>query len=171
LKTLVVADDDPDYCYFVGVLLGPMVDTVTIVGEAGSGEEALALVLRKKPDIVVADLLMPRVNGIELTRRIKRELPDTKIILMSAYPTDANKRLALVGGDPGCGDRLTEPLVPSLPLCRTQGTSLALSASTPAVENSAAAENYPGEPSHESRAAHGIAVSRSRNRDGRNEGL
>ena len=55
LKTLVVADDDPDYCYFVGVLLVPMADTVTIVGEAGSGEEALALVLRKKPDIVVAD--------------------------------------------------------------------------------------------------------------------
>lgn len=116
LKTLVVADDDPDYCYFVGVLLVPMADAVTIVGEAGSGEEALTLVLRKKPDIVVADLLMPRVNGIELTRRIKRELPDTKVILMSAYPTEANKRLALVGGADGFLDKaaLINDLLPAI---------------------------------------------------------
>lgn len=116
MKTLVVADDDPDYCYFVGVLLVPMADAVTIVGEAGSGEEALTLVLRKKPDIVVADLLMPRVNGIELTRRIKRELPDTKVILMSAYPTEANKRLALVGGADGFLDKaaLINDLLPAI---------------------------------------------------------
>ena len=116
MKTLVVADDDRDYCYFVGVLLVPLADTVTIVGEAGSGEDALALVLRKKPDIVVADLLMPRVNGIELTRRIKRELPDTKMILMSAYPTEANKRLALVGGADGFLDKtaLASELLPAI---------------------------------------------------------
>jgi len=96
--TLVVADDDPDYLYFVRRLLAPMSDTVSIVGEAGGGEEALALVLRTRPDLVVADLLMPRLNGIELTRRIKQELPDTKVILMTAYAGDANRRLAFMGG-------------------------------------------------------------------------
>ena len=114
--TIVVADDDPDYRYFVRFLLAPMADTVIIVGEAGGGEEALALVLRKRPDIVVADLLMPRLNGIELTRRIKQELPDTKIILMTAYPGEANRRLAFVGGAEGFLDKtaLVTDLLPAI---------------------------------------------------------
>ena len=114
--TIVVADDDPDYRYFVRFLLAPMADTVVIVGEAGGGEEALALVLRKRPDIVVADLLMPRLNGIELTRRIKQELPDTKIILMTAYPGEANRRLAFVGGADGFLDKtaLVTDLLPAI---------------------------------------------------------
>jgi CheY-like chemotaxis protein len=114
--TIVVADDDPDYRYFVRFLLGPMADTVIIVAEAGGGEEALALVLRKRPDIVVADLLMPRLNGIELTRRIKQELPDTKIILMTAYPGEANRRLAFVGGADGFLDKtaLVTDLLPAI---------------------------------------------------------
>jgi CheY-like chemotaxis protein len=114
--TIVVADDDPDYRYFVRFLLAPMADTVIIVGEAGGGEEALALVLRKRPVIVVADLLMPRLNGIELTRRIKQELPDTKIILMTAYPGEANRRLAFVGGADGFLDKtaLVTDLLPAI---------------------------------------------------------
>ena len=114
--TIVVADDDPDYRYFVRFLLAPMADTVIIVGEADGGEEALALVLRKRPDIVVADLLMPRLNGIELTRRIKQELPDTKIILMTAYPGEANRRLAFVGGADGFLDKtaLVTDLLPAI---------------------------------------------------------
>jgi len=93
-----------------------MADTVIIVGEAGGGEEALALVLRKRPDIVVADLLMPRLNGIELTRRIKQELRDTKIILMTAYPGGANRRLAFVGGADGFLDKtaLVTDLLPAI---------------------------------------------------------
>ena len=114
--TVVVADDDLDYRYFVRFLLAPMADTVVIVGEADGGEEALALVLRKRPDIVVADLLMPRLNGIELTRRIKQELPDTKIILMTAYPGEANRRLAFVGGADGFLDKtaLVTDLLPAI---------------------------------------------------------
>ena len=114
--TIVVADDDPDYRYFVRFLLAPMADTVVIVGEADGGEEALALVLRKRPDIVVADLLMPRLNGIELTRRIKQELPDTKIILMTAYPGEANRQLAFVGGADGFLDKtaLVTDLLPAI---------------------------------------------------------
>ena len=114
--TVVVADDDLDYRYFVRFLLAPMADTVIIVGEAGGGEEALSLVLRKRPDIVVADLLMPRLNGIELTRRIKQELPDTKIILMTAYPGEANRRLAFVGDADGFLDKtaLVTDLLPAI---------------------------------------------------------
>ena len=54
--TVVIADDDVECCLLVRFILASESDTVPIVGEAGGGEEALALVFRKRPDIVVADL-------------------------------------------------------------------------------------------------------------------
>jgi len=57
-----------------------------IVGEAADGKEALAIVHRERPDIVITDLVMPKLDGVELTRRIRRELPHTAIILMSSRP-------------------------------------------------------------------------------------
>jgi two-component system response regulator YesN len=65
--TIVVADDDLQYREIIRYLLAAASDTMTIVGEAADGDEALALVLRVRPDIVITDLIMPRVNGVELT--------------------------------------------------------------------------------------------------------
>jgi DNA-binding NarL/FixJ family response regulator/quercetin dioxygenase-like cupin family protein len=59
---------------------------MSIVGEVADGEEALAIVHRERPDIVITDLVMPNLNGVELARRIRRELPHTRIILMSSRP-------------------------------------------------------------------------------------
>ena len=85
--TIVVVDDAPDYRKTVRSLLASVPDAV-VVGEAADGEEAVGVVLRERPDIVITDLVMPRVNGIELTRRLRRELPQIKIILISSYPED-----------------------------------------------------------------------------------
>jgi DNA-binding NarL/FixJ family response regulator len=71
---------------------------LTIVGEAADGEEAFALALRERPDIVITDLVMPRLNGVELTRRIRQELPQTKIVLMSSYTEDAYRLMASDSG-------------------------------------------------------------------------
>jgi len=84
--TIVVADDAPDYRLIVRTILASVSDMMTIVGEAEDGAEALAVVLRERPDIVITDLMMPLLNGIELTKRIREELPQTKIILMSSTP-------------------------------------------------------------------------------------
>jgi two-component system response regulator YesN len=101
VTTVVVVDDDPDYLWLVRFILvwGP--DKTAIVGETASGEKALELVLHKRPDVVIADLMMPRLNGLELTRRIKQELPLTKIVLMSAYTEDTYRRIASVSGADG----------------------------------------------------------------------
>jgi DNA-binding NarL/FixJ family response regulator len=98
---VVVVDDDPDYLWLVRVILEKRGERMAIVGEAAGGEEALALVLRHRPDVVIADLMMPRLNGLELTRRIKQERPETKILLMSAYTEDTYRRIASVSGADG----------------------------------------------------------------------
>jgi integrase len=75
------------------LLLTSWSDTISIVGEAADGEEALPLVRLQHPDMVICDLLMPRLNGLELTRRIKHERPQTKVILMTSY-MKAGQRVA-----------------------------------------------------------------------------
>jgi two-component system alkaline phosphatase synthesis response regulator PhoP len=101
VTTVVVVDDDPDYLWLVRFLLESGPDKTAIVGEAASGEKALELVLHKSPDVVIADLMMPRLNGLELTGRIKQERPQTKILLMSAYTEDTYRRIASVSGADG----------------------------------------------------------------------
>jgi len=96
--TIVVADDAADYRELVRVLLRPLSDMLAIVGEAADGEEALALVQLRRPDLVITDLIMPRLNGIELTKYIRQELPQTRIILMSNYTEDAYRLMASDSG-------------------------------------------------------------------------
>ena len=101
VTTVVVVDDDPDYLWVVRFIMESGPDKTAIVGEAASGEEALGLVLHKRPDIVIVDLMMPRLNGLDLTRRIKQERPQTKILMMSAYTEDTYRRIASVSGADG----------------------------------------------------------------------
>ena len=58
---------------------------VQIVGEAANGEQGLALVLEKTPDIVLSDVSMPVMDGIEMARKIRAVAPDTRILFLSAY--------------------------------------------------------------------------------------
>jgi DNA-binding NarL/FixJ family response regulator len=59
--------------------------TMTIVGEADSGEAAVAAVQRLEPDIVIMDVAMPGMNGIEATRRIKAARPETAVLALTMY--------------------------------------------------------------------------------------
>jgi DNA-binding NarL/FixJ family response regulator len=96
--TVVVVDDSADYRQMVRTLLESGSESMTVVGEAADGEQALALIRRRRPDVVITDLVMPRLNGVELTRRIRQELPQTKIILMSSYTEDAYRLMASDSG-------------------------------------------------------------------------
>ena len=59
-----------------------------VVGEAADGEEAIALVNRVKPDIVLLDIAMPKLNGIEATKRIKAEQPRVSVLVLTAYDNE-----------------------------------------------------------------------------------
>jgi DNA-binding NarL/FixJ family response regulator len=66
-----------------------------IVGEAGSGRDAVSLAHELKPDVVVMDLAMPLLNGMEATRQITSDCPETKVIVLSAYDDDPHVEQAL----------------------------------------------------------------------------
>ena len=114
--TVVVVDDASEYREIVRSLLEDISDLVTIVGEAANGVEALAVVLRERPGIVITDLVMPHLNGVELTKRIRQELPETKVVLMSSYTEDAYRLMASDSGADAFVSKLvmTHALVPAV---------------------------------------------------------
>ncbi len=63
-------------------------EDIIVVGEAADGFEALEKVQELKPDVVLIDLLMPGMDGVEATRRIKAESPNTQVIVLTSYHDD-----------------------------------------------------------------------------------
>ena len=80
--TIVVIDHSEEYRLIVRGFLRSVHDVTTFVGDAANGADGLALVRRERPDMVITDLVMPGLDGIELARRIRLELPKTMIILI-----------------------------------------------------------------------------------------
>ena len=61
---------------------------IAVVAEAGDGEQAMALVAAHQPDVAVLDIQMPGLSGIEVTRRIKAQFPDVRVLVLTAYDDD-----------------------------------------------------------------------------------
>jgi NarL family two-component system response regulator LiaR len=61
---------------------------IQVVGEADDGEQAVVLSTETKPDVVIMDIAMPKLNGIEATKKIKASLPTTAVLVLSAYDDD-----------------------------------------------------------------------------------
>jgi len=72
-----------------------------IVGEAQDGRQALALVKKFHPEVVLMDIAMPLLNGLEATRQVLKALPTTKIIILSAHSDDAYVKNATESGAVG----------------------------------------------------------------------
>jgi DNA-binding NarL/FixJ family response regulator len=97
---IVVADDHP---LFRSALLR-MLDTeadLEIVGEAGDGEEVVDVCRRSRPELVLMDVMMPRMDGLEATRTIKRELPRTVVLVLTASEDPDHLASALEAGAAG----------------------------------------------------------------------
>ena len=79
------------------MLLGLLPD-VEVVGTAANGEEALALADELRPDVVLMDLRMPRVDGVEATRRLRASHPEIKVVVLTTYADDRSVIDALRAG-------------------------------------------------------------------------
>jgi two-component system, chemotaxis family, chemotaxis protein CheY len=105
-KKILIVDDDSDTRYVLSLILkSEGYEVIT----AADGECALAVTAEMKPDLIITDISMPRVNGIELTRqiRLKRELATMPILAITAYGA-MTMRNAMAAGASACARK---PLV------------------------------------------------------------
>jgi len=98
--TIVVADDHKIVREGIRKLLETR-DDFKVVGEASDGEEAVQLVLEKKPDVALMDIWMPRLSGIDATRRIGKRGLDTKVLVLSMHASRSYVEEVLRAGASG----------------------------------------------------------------------
>ena len=84
---IVIADDEPDVRLLLRLQLQGM-PGIAVVGEAGDGVEALERCRELRPDVVVMDLLMPRMMGIQAIESLQQELPDVAVVAYTATAGD-----------------------------------------------------------------------------------
>jgi NarL family two-component system response regulator LiaR len=94
---VVIVDDHTVVRQGVRAFLETQPDIV-VVGEAQSGAEAIALCVEHTPDVVLMDLIMPEMNGVEATQRIKKISPQTQIVILTSYLEDEHILPALRSG-------------------------------------------------------------------------
>jgi DNA-binding NarL/FixJ family response regulator len=91
--SVLIVDDQPPFRAVARTVVG-VTPGFTVAAEADSGELAVEIARDERPDLVLMDINLPGINGIEATRRIRAELPDTVVVLLSTYtradlPADA----------------------------------------------------------------------------------
>ncbi len=94
---VLAADDQRVVREGLAMLLGLLPD-VEVVGTAANGEEALAMAGELRPDVILMDLRMPKVDGVEATRRLRASHPEIKVVVLTTYADDRSVIEALRAG-------------------------------------------------------------------------
>ena len=112
---ILIADDHAIVRYGLSSLFSTQKD-MEIVGCAKDGVEAVQLALSKRPDVVVMDLSMPRMDGSEATAELHKKLPSAKVLLLTSFMTSDGIAHALEAGAAGAITKTTEDkvLIPSV---------------------------------------------------------
>lgn len=97
---ILIADDHKILREGIRALLEDQTD-IEVVGEAEDGHAALKMVCELAPDIVLLDIAMPLLNGLEVTRRIRRDCPHTRVLILTMHENEEYIRQALASGAMG----------------------------------------------------------------------
>ena len=97
---VLVVDDQRVVRDGLAMLVG-LIDDVEVVGAAADGREAIALAHEHRPDVVLMDLRMPGLDGVEATRELRASLPDTQVLVLTTYADDDSLFPALQAGARG----------------------------------------------------------------------
>ena len=97
---VAIADDQRVVRDGLAMIVG-LIDGAEVVGTASDGIEAIELATRERPDVVLMDLRMPRMEGAEATRRIRAQLPETQVLVLTTYADDDSLFPALQAGARG----------------------------------------------------------------------
>src|SRR6478609_2259538 len=94
---VLIADDHPVVCLgLLGIINGQ--PDMTVVGQARTGVQAVALARKHSPDVILMDLRMPGMSGVEATAAIRAERPESAVIVLTTYQGDEDIRRALAAG-------------------------------------------------------------------------
>ncbi|MFD2418772.1 response regulator [Amycolatopsis pigmentata] len=97
---VVLADDQAVVREGLVTLLG-LLPGIEVTAAAADGDEAIALVAEHRPDVLLVDLRMPRCDGVEATRRVRAEYPETEVVVLTTYADDESLLSALEAGARG----------------------------------------------------------------------
>ncbi len=85
--SILIVDDHPVVRQGIRMFLETQADFI-IVGEAASGKEALLIVQKYVPDVAIVDMVLPEMDGVEVTRQIRRISPHTQVVVLTSYDED-----------------------------------------------------------------------------------
>ncbi|HOV63384.1 MAG TPA: response regulator transcription factor [Spirochaetia bacterium] len=98
---VLLVDDQALFAASLKTFLENYANDIEVVGTAQNGQEAIELAKKTQPEIVLMDIYMPVMNGVEATRQFKAIMPDIKIIMLSTYDEDEYIKDALANGASG----------------------------------------------------------------------
>ena len=105
---VVLIEDETMFRQLILLTLGK-VKGIQVVGEFGLGKPGLDYCLREKPDMLVVDLMLPDTNGLEIARELRRSVPEMKILVITAHPSERLPADLMAIGVNGYVDK-TEPI-------------------------------------------------------------
>jgi len=93
MPRVLVVDDDTLYAEAATAILG-LEGNLDVVGRAADGREAVELALTLRPDVVLMDIDMPVMDGLEATRSLRRLLPSARVVVVTSSQSEADRRSA-----------------------------------------------------------------------------